>query len=143
MTAKIMTTDDMDIIVPFYMNCYNDDTEEWTYEITYKRIHQVLTKEDSHCFIFTQDEEIIGFAMGYCEQFFDAPIYFLTEIVVIPTHQGKGLGSQMMIHIENYLKNINVSKILLLSANDELHKHFYEKLGYAESKNIICMQKKL
>ncbi len=144
MIRKLMTEGDLHPVVRFYMECYNEgDDDDWTYEIASKRIMQVLTKSDSPCFIYEEKGMIVGFAMGYCEQFIRSSFYFLTEVLVSNAHRGKGLGTEIMEDIEIYLKDFNVNKILLLAANDEMHKHFYGKLGYEVDNAVICMEKRL
>ncbi|MFI3257032.1 MAG: GNAT family N-acetyltransferase [Spirochaetales bacterium] len=139
-----MIESDVERVIEFYMNCYNEnDNEEWTYETTYKRSMQIFTKTDSHCFILEDNREILGFTMGYVEEFIPSPFYFLSEIVVSPKVRGKGYGSEFMAYIEEALKEFNIGKIMLLSANDEMHKYFYGRLGYTTHDGIICMTKKL
>lgn len=137
-----MIKEDINSVIEFYINCYSDG-DDWTYETTYKRIMQVFTKMDSHCFVLEDNGEVLGFAMGYIETFIPKSFYFLSEIVVSPKLRDHGYGTKFMNYIENYLKAFNISKILLLAANDEMHKHFYGKLGYEEHSGIICMTKKV
>ncbi len=61
----------------------------------------------------------------------DGAMYFyIQDIIVIPTHQGQGLGNQIMQHIENYLLQ-NTTKhatVGLLAAKGI--ERFYQKYGY-------------
>ena len=44
---------DIEKVVPLYVEYYNNKEDgEWTAETTYKRIHQVWSREDSYCLIF-------------------------------------------------------------------------------------------
>ncbi len=140
MQVRKVIESDIENIVKFYMDCYTDN---WTYESTHKRIMQVFTKMDAHCFIFEDNNQVFGFAMGYCEQFIETSFYFLTEIVIEPSIRGNGYGTMIMSEIESFLKGINVNKILLLSANDNMHKNFYDKLGFSVEKKIISMAKNI
>lgn len=142
MIYRDMTKKDVDLVIKFYMECYNDtDNDEWTYEVTFKRIMQIFMKPDSRCYIVESHNEILGFAMGYIEEFIPNPYYFLSEIVVSPKLRGQGYGTKFMTYIEENLKEDNVNKIILLSANDEMHKYFYNSLGYVTHRGIICMEK--
>ena len=37
----------LDDLIKFYMDYYNANGGKWTYEITYKRLHQIVTMENS------------------------------------------------------------------------------------------------
>ena len=72
MTCRIMAESDIDLIVHLYIGHYNTyEGGAWTQATTYKRIHQVWSREDSLCMILEQDREVIGFVMGYFEQYDD------------------------------------------------------------------------
>ena len=47
-----MTDENIDDVVQAYVDYYNNSEDGcWTYEKAYKRIHQVMTIEDSACFV--------------------------------------------------------------------------------------------
>lgn len=49
-TCRMMAEKDIDRVVPLYIEHYNNyEGGEWTKETTYKRIHQVWSREDSLC----------------------------------------------------------------------------------------------
>ncbi len=55
-TYRIMEEGDIDRVVPFYIEYYNThDGDGWTYETTYRRIHQVWSREDSYCLLMEED----------------------------------------------------------------------------------------
>lgn len=82
-TLRKMTEEDIKNIVPLYIEYYNNNEEaEWTTETTYKRIHQVWSREDSYCLVWENKNNIIAFAIGYFEQYDDCFAYDLVEIVV-------------------------------------------------------------
>lgn len=124
-------------IVEKYITYYNfNENGSWTFDKAYKRIHQVMTIEDSHCIVQIVDGEISGFAMGYYKQFDDLLSYFLEEIVIFDGFQRQGFGSLMMKELEINVTNKGVEHIELLSVCDDLHNSFYSKLGYFDAKNL-------
>ena len=47
-----MSEEDINNVVPLYIEYYNNNEDaEWTTETTFKRIHQVCSREDSYCLI--------------------------------------------------------------------------------------------
>lgn len=144
MQIRKVIENDIDTISAFYMESYNQtDENKWTLDKAKKRIIQLFSKVDSHCFIFEDCDQIFGFAMGYCEELSDSCVYFLTDVVIEQSIRGNGYGTMILTELETYLKNIKVDKILLLSNKNELNQKFFEKSDFIIEKNIICMTKTL
>jgi len=142
MACRMMVARDIGRVVPLYMEHYNTYEEgEWSHETTYKRIHQVWSREDSLCMILEQGSDIIGFVMGYFEQYDDIAAYDLVEIVLKHEHQGKGIGTRFMELIEAKVKELGGAMIQLQAVNDEMHERFYGKLGYRNCSNLVLKSK--
>ena len=137
-----MTEEDIEKIVPLYIEYYNNNEDaEWTTETTYKRIHQVWSREDSYCLVWENKNDIVAFAIGYFEQYDDCFAYDLVEIVVATHLQNKGYGSRFMKELESCVKNEGAMLIQLQAVNDDLHNHFYGKLGYKDASNLVLKTK--
>lgn len=137
-----MTEEDIEKIVPLYIEYYNNNEDaEWTTETTYKRIHQVWSREDSYCLVWENKNDIVAFAIGYFEQYDDCFAYDLVEIVVTTQLQNKGYGSRFMKELESCVKNEGAMLIQLQAVNDDLHNQFYGKLGYKDASNLVLKTK--
>ena len=142
MVCRLMAEDDIDRVVPLYMEHYNTyEDGAWTSEIIHKRIHQVWSREDSLCLILEQGSKVVGFVMGYFEQYDDIQAYDLVEIVIAHEHQGKGIGTQFMGLIEAKVKEQGGAMIQLQAVNDEMHNRFYGKMGYGDCTNLVLKSK--
>ena len=142
MTCRMMAESDIDLVVPLYIEHYNIyEGGEWTQKTTYKRIHQVWSREDSLCMILEQDSKVVGFVMGYFEQYDDIQVYDLVEIVIAREYQGKGIGTQFMGLIEAKVKELGCAMIQLQAVNDDMHNRFYGKLNYQNCNNLILKSK--
>ncbi len=144
MTYRRMTETDIARAVSIYITYYNNKEDgEWTEFTTYKRIHQVLTREDSFCLVLEENNSLIAFAMGYFEQFDDGFVYNLVEIVVDTEWQGKGVGTAFMKELESQVKKEGAILITLDAVNDAFHEHFYGKLGFQTATNLVIKSKVL
>lgn len=144
LTCRMMAESDIERVIPLYMEHYNTyDEGQWTFVTTYKRIHQVWSREDSLCMILEWGGEVIGFVMGYFEQYDDIAAYDLVEIVIKHEHQGKGIGTAFMELVEARVKELGGAMIQLQAVNDEMHERFYGKLGYRNCKNLVLKSKRL
>ena len=139
---RTMTEQDIDLVVPLYIEHYNNyEDGSWTEETTYKRIHQVWSREDSLCMILEQGNEVLGFAMGYFEQYDDIQAYDLVEIVVAHKYQGQGIGTEFMEWLEAKVKELGGAMIQLQAVNDPMHEGFYGKLDYKNCNNLVLKSK--
>ena len=141
-TLRKMSKEDINNVVPLYIEYYNNNEDaEWTTETTFKRIHQVWSREDSYCLIWENKNGIVAFAIGYFEQYDDCCAYDLVEIVVTTQLQNKGYGTAFMKQLEDCIKKEGAMLIQLQSVNDDLHNHFYGKLGYKDASNLVLKTK--
>jgi len=140
--CRMMEEKDIDRVVPLYIEHYNTyESGAWTEQTTYKRIHQVWSREDSLCMILERDGDVIGFVMGYFEQYDDIQAYDLVEIVIAHGYQGQGIGTQFMGMIETKVREFGGSMIQLQAVNDEMHNRFYGKLNYQNCSNLVLKSK--
>lgn len=124
--------------VDYYNTCEGGG---WTMETTAKRIRQVMTREDAFGLLLEDQGRLLGFAMGYFEQYDDCQAYDLIEIVVAGEYQDQGLGTAFMEELERRVKAGGAAMIQLQSVNDGKHEHFYEKLGFKNAKNLVLKTK--
>lgn len=137
-----MKEEDIKNVVPLYIEYYNNsENAEWTSETTYKRIHQVWSREDSYCLVWENKNDIVAFAIGYFEQYDDCFAYDLVEIVVSSKLQNKGYGTAFMKQLEDCVKEEGAMLIQLQAVNDDFHNHFYGKLGYKDASNLVLKTK--
>lgn len=141
MEYRIMLESDIQRVIPLYIEYYNSLGDEWTEETTYRRIYQVVGSPDSYCLIAEDGDTVIGFAMGRFEQYYDLVAYDLIEIVIDGAFQNRGLGTAFMEELERRVKEKSAAMIQLQAVNDEMHEHFYGKLGYKNANNFVLKTK--
>lgn len=142
MEYNVLKETDIDKVIPLYIQYYNEyEDADWTSETVYKRLHQVITREDSYGLILSDENSIVGFAMGYFEQYDDGKAYDLVEIVISHSYQRKGIGTSFMNELEKRVKELGAFLVQLQSVNDEKHNTFYESLGYKDCHNLIIKSK--
>lgn len=105
MEVREMKLSDIKAVLPMYLAYYNDQEDGcWTEESAGKRIHQVLSMEDSYSLILEDGNLVLGFVMGYFKQYDDIVGYTLEEIVIAFEHQNKGIGSALLQEIERQVR---------------------------------------
>lgn len=143
MNITEMDMNDVDSVLPFYIDYYNNHEGGcWTEETAGKRIRQVLSMTDSFSLIMRDEKEnAVGFVMGFFKQYDDLVGYTLEEIVIAAGYQHKGLGRQLLDEIEKRCREKGASGIELLSVNDEMHDRFYGNAGFKNAGNFTMKVK--
>ena len=88
---------------------------------------------------YIQNNEIYGFAIGFCEHWLEHKHFYLKEMCIDSAQQGKGIGTALLNQLKQQLKLHNVKKIYLLTMHQSNAHHFYRKHGFAESEKLIVM----
>ena len=143
MQIDVMNINDIDLVIPLYIDYYNNHKDScWTETTAKKRIMQVLKIDDSFSLIMRDDNDVVcGFVMGYFKQYDDIIGYTLEEIVISYDYQNKGLGSLLLSTLENKVKEAGTSCIELQAVKDEMHEKYYGKAGYNDAKNFVMKVK--
>ena len=92
MHIREMELKDIAAVLPLYISYYNEQEDScWNEKTARKRIHQVLSMEDSYGLIVENENSVLGFVMGYFKQYDDIIGYALDEIVIAYESKTKGL----------------------------------------------------
>lgn len=143
MKISAMTSEDVGSVIPLYISYYN--TQEgscWTEKTAARRITQVITMNDSYSLILRDDEDnVLGFAMGYFKQYDDIVGYTLEEIVIAAEYQHMGLGTFLLKELEDRVRGKGASCVELQAVKDDLHEQYYGKAGYRDAANFVMKVK--
>lgn len=138
MKIQVMNVEDIYKVLDLYINYYNKvEGSSWNEKTAYKRIHQVISMEDSFSLIAQDKTKTLGFVMGYFKQYDDIIGYTLDEIVIDYKFQNRGYGTALVKRLENYVKDMGASCVELKAVNDKMHDNFYGKIGYQDSSSFI------
>jgi N-acetylglutamate synthase-like GNAT family acetyltransferase len=99
-----------------------------------ERIEQI--RNDSHNFLYVYDSNgqvlaTVFLTLCLDPMFGNEPHGLIENIVVDDTLRGKGIGKALLDHIDHVCRELNCSKIMLLSNSFRLDAHrFFEANGY-------------
>ena len=142
MLIREMLLKDIPAVLPLYISYYNEhENSQWNENTAAKRIHQVLSMEDSYSLIAEDGNRVLGFAMGYFIQYDDIIGYTLEEIIIAYKFQNQGIGSILLRELEQRVKEKGASCIELQAVNDDMHERYYGKAGYQNAKNFVMKVK--
>ena len=142
MEIRKIEANDISSMLPVYISYYNNQENScWTEITAGKRIHQVLSMEDSYGLIMKDNDATVGFAMGYFKQYDDIKGYTLEEILIAAEYQNKGYGSALLSELEMQVRKHGAACIELQAVADEQHEHYYGKAGFHNAKNFVMKVK--
>lgn len=143
MKIDVMNVNDIELVVPLYIDYYNNCEDGcWTEETAKRRIRQVLRMDDSYSLIMLDEDGVVcGFVMGYYKQYDDIVGYTLEEILISRKYQNKGIGSALLAELEARVREAGASCVELQSVKDEMHERYYSKSGYHDANNFILKVK--
>ena len=126
-----MNLNDVESILPLYIDYYNNHEERcWTEETARKRTQQVFTTMDSFSLIMKNAKDsAIGFAMGYFKQYDDIVGYTMEKIVISADNQHKGFGYVLLKEIGTEVKDKGACCVELQAVNGDLREQYYGKAG--------------
>lgn len=85
------------------------------------------------CFVAEENNNLIGFVMGFTSQFYENT-YFLWQIGVKLSMRGKGMGKMLLQEVEREVKKLRCERIeLTIDPENRPSLKLFEKMGY---KNI-------
>ncbi|MDA3792345.1 MAG: GNAT family N-acetyltransferase [Elusimicrobia bacterium] len=90
----------------------------------------ILRYFNDTCFIVEQESEIIGFLMGFISQVHEST-YFLWQIGISNSMQGKGIGGDLLEHAENKLSERGCKRIeVTIDPKNISSSKLFERMGY-------------
>ncbi len=116
---------------------------------TVMRQIQKLSEDVNHHYIYAYEDEELQKVVGFVHAEVYESLYSyaglnILGLAVLPEFQGKGIGKELMNHLELKAKDDSVTFIRLNSADYRVEAHkFYESIGYVCDKTQKRFIKKL
>lgn len=110
----------------------------WTDMVAYDRLDDIFMTPHFDGFEYLKDGEAAAAVMGAGEQYFDGPVFRITELWTSPKFRRKGFASALMRELLAHLKKRGYKRVYLLTMRDESTLGFYQSLGFDVDEKM-CM----
>jgi ribosomal protein S18 acetylase RimI-like enzyme len=137
--------EDLTQCADLFVTVFNNEpwNEHWQPSAVLARLTDIFHTPGFHGIAAFNETVIVGFALGYIEQWDQQRVFYLKEMCVKTDLQRQGIGAKLIEYLERDLKQRSISKIYLLTARDSLAEAFYRKAGFYVSAKMIMMAKYL
>lgn len=108
---------------------------DWTDESAAAYLQDFFEQKKFVGYVYEEQGEVLGCILahrricGLC----------LNEMAVLPGHQGRGIGSQLLNALNRYSRENDLAGIVLYTSRYAPAAAFYEKHGFMLSEGTVCM----
>lgn len=120
---------------------WNDDWSDASQLQLY--IHDLIGQNNSLTFGIYEETELIGVSMGHIRHWYSGTEYYISELCISTSKQGKGVGTLFIGEIEKACKELGLTHIFLLTENNVPAYAFYQKRGFYELKNNVAFAREV
>ncbi len=146
MTPSVVrfTTTHLDAAAQLYVSVFNAAPwyDRWTPATACQRLADTLATPGALGFVLVEDD-MLGFALGYSEPWYDGAHFYLKEMCVRGDRQRSGLGTRLLQHLEQALREQQVDRVYLLTMHGGPAEAFYARQGYYVSPRMRLMAHRL
>jgi GNAT superfamily N-acetyltransferase len=102
-------------------------------------MHERIIKQDSVIFVVFAGDILSGFTQLY-PSFSSVslrPLYILNDLFVLPEQRGAGLGEALLLHTQEFCRNLGAKGLALETAVDNPARSLYERLGWQKDDGVF------
>lgn len=115
----------------------------WTEDKSIKYLMEFFVNPSFTGFVLIEDDMISGAAFCHEKTWWTDDELYIDEFYIAPGFQRKGLGTELLKHIESYVTKKNLAGITLLTNRHMPSLDFYTKNKFIKAKHIVFMYKEL
>ncbi len=117
--------------------------EAWPVSAARGRIDELFNTPGFYGVSAADDTALLGFAMGYVEQWDRGKHFYLKEMCVTPERQRSGIGTVLIQVLCRDLVSMQIERLYLLTARESPAAQFYQRNGFYVSQRMVMMGRQL
>ncbi|EFM08459.1 GCN5-related N-acetyltransferase [Paenibacillus curdlanolyticus YK9] len=140
---RSLMPDDLQACVRLYMDVFNAEpwNDEWTEERAAEHLTDFTNMPRFKGIVAVQGEVLQGFIFGSVRKWWQGDEFFINEMCVRTDVQRAGIGTSLMRHLEQVMKEEGVRNLALLTDRGMPAEFFYKKYGFEEISRIMFLTK--
>lgn len=146
LTLREFCMDEIENVKAFYRAVFTGEpwNDDWSDD---NQLHQyildMMGNRNSLSLGLYEEDRLVGLSLGNIVHWYMGTEYYITELCIKTSEQGRGLGTQFMQKIEKYIKEKGIKSIFLQTERNMPAYDFYQKNGFYELKEHVSLAKEL
>ena len=103
--------------------------EKWSTDSAFERLAHFYHSK-GFCGVLAEEENVAGFVLGNVEPYYSGAVFYLRDMCTSTEHQSKGVGTKILMLLEEMLVLRNVRNIYLLTEYSIPAAKFYRNRGF-------------
>lgn len=123
------------------VDAYNSEpwNDSWTKEKALEKLTCFYNSPKFLGWMAFQENDLIGCSVGNIEPYYTGDYFYLKEMFVSFQSQKNGIGTRLLVSIQEHLETIDVKTIILFTGKDFFPFDFYLKHGFNEMEEMRMM----
>lgn len=140
-----ITSGDINACAALLIDAYNCEpwNNRWTMESASRYLKECQGAERFKGFLLIEDGRAVGASFGHGKTWWTGDEFCVDELYIATDFQRKGLGGELMAHIEEYVKSLGLNGVTLLTNRHLPAREFYLKHGFEPAEHVLYMYKVL
>ncbi len=140
-----MRSDEIEAVKKLFLEVFSAEpwNDKWKSDEELLQYIRELTQNQNSLSLMLIDGsgDIVAVSLGYVFSWWQGKDYFIKEFFVRRECQGKGLGSEFLGLMEDFLLTREIESIWLLTERTVPAYRFYLKNGFTEEEELVFFQK--
>ena len=140
-----MRSDEIEVVKKLFLEVFSAEpwNDKWKSDEELLQYIRELTQNQNSLSLMLIDDfgEIVAVSLGYVFSWWQGKDYFIKEFFVRRESQCKGLGSEFLGLMEDFLLSREIESIWLLTERTVPAYRFYLKNGFTEEEELVFFQK--
>ena len=128
-----------------YRETFNSEpwNDKWNETTSYRRLKDIYSTPGFFGLVAFEGDEIKAAVLGNLEQWYEGYMYNLKEMFVKQEEKRNGMGTKLMIKLEESIKELGAESVTLFTSRGDLTERFYLKNKYFTVEDMIMMYKNI
>ena len=142
-SIRKMTDTDINPYCSLFQNVFSKSpwNEKWDINKIDADIRKLLRKESFFGMVAETGSRGVGYLTGFRLKVIQS-LFFIDQLFIDTDHQGKKIGPRLLSETTSHIKNLGVSRILLLTKPHTIAEKFYRVNGYKQFLSVISFKDK-
>ncbi|PNS42183.1 GNAT family N-acetyltransferase [Mesotoga sp. B105.6.4] len=140
-----MRSDEITAVKKLFLEVFSAEpwNDHWKSDEELTQYIRELTQNPNSLSLMLIDdyENIVAASLGYVFSWWQGKDYFIKEFFVCGESQGKGIGSEFLVLMDDFLLAREIKSIWLMTERTVPAYRFYLKNGFTEAEDIVFFQK--